>query len=266
MPVFYPLNDSKDTFSYSPPLLEDTMTIFSVYSTSTETHVGDIFSMFSSVPYGLWAGILVCFMIFAFVSSVGRHLLRKSHSGVWMSVCTFLDQDTHQDYYPEDAKYFAILSTTVMCGLFFIMAFRGGCVSTDLVTIDPPLVVDSYDYIVENGIETGFSKITPEWEKFKNSPKGSLEQKMFQRSFQVSFSPQTFINLLGGLISQKKVIVGRPFIARLAAMANLAMDSWPMDCGTFVGADMHHSKKYSTVFVSNIKHKNSPLTIYGDTL
>ena len=265
MPVFFPLNDSKDSFAYSPPLAEDTMTIFSVYNTTTESHVGDVFSMFASVPISLWIGFFICFSAFSFVSYLGGRLLNKAHSSIWMSICTFFDQDTHQDYYPSSARYFAILCSVTMMGLFFIMTYRGGCVSTDLVTIDKPIVIKTYDDIIERGVTTGFGSITPEWGMFANSPRGSKERKIFENSFEVDFSPNTFVNLLEGLVHQKKCIIGRPFIANIAAMANVAAPSWIKECVCYVAPDPH-AKKYTTVFVWSPNYKDPGMIRYANTL
>ena len=265
MPVFFPLNDSKNSFAYSPPLVEDTMTIFSVYNTTTESHVGDVFSMFASVPRSLWIGFFISFVVFAFVSYLGGRLFKKSHSGVWLSVCAFLDQDSHQGYYPSSARYFAILCSVNTMGLFFIMAYRSGCVSTDLVTIDKPIVIKTYDDIIERGVTTGFASITPEWGMFANSPRGSKERKIFENSLEIDFSPNTFFRLLEGLIRQKKCIISRPFIANIAAMANVAAPSWIRECACYVAPDPH-AKKYTTVFVWSPKNKGSTLYRYTNTL
>lgn len=256
MPVMYPMADpSGEIFSYTPVLMEDTMTIFSIYNTTTETHVGDIFSMFSSVSTLLWIGFILTFFALALVSSIGGRLVKKSHSGFWMSLCTLLEQDTHQDYFPTGARYFAVLSSSVMVGLFFIIQYRGGCVSTDLVTIDKPIVIKTYDDIIERRVIAGFSQKTPEWGKFAAAPRGSKERKIFERSEPVSFGGN-FEASLRELIDQKKCVIGRPFIATLSALAHLALPNFPDECACFVGADPQ-AKKYTMVFVIDPRQKDS---------
>lgn len=221
--------------------------------------------MFASVPQSLWIGFFISFISFAFVSYLGSRLLRKSHSGVWMSVCTFLDQDSHQDYYPSSARYFAILCSITMMGLFFIMAYRSGCVSTDLVTIDKPTVIKTYDDIIERGVTTGFASVTPEWGTFANSPRGSKERKIFENSLEIDFSTKTFFSLFEGLIRQRKCVISRPFIASIAAMSNVAAASWTKESACYVAPDPH-AKKYTTVFVRSSNFKSSPLNRYVNSL
>lgn len=249
MPVFYPLNDSKHSFAYSHPIWEDTMTIFSVYNTTTQSHIGDVITMFGSVPVPIWIGFLVCFSIYCLISYVGTYIMeRHSSNPIWMSVCTFLDQDNHPDYYPSKQNFFAILCSVTMIGLFFIMTFRDNYVSTDIITVDKPVVISTYDDIIEHGVHTGFASITPEWEIFKNAPLGSKEREIFERSFEINFSATTFLSLLEGLINQKKCIIGRPFIAKLVAVANVASLTWIDECECYVAPDPE-AKKYAVTFV-----------------
>lgn len=122
IPVYYPLIDPEEEyFFYTGNIYEDTMFIFSGYRISNQQHVGDLFSMFTMVPYGLWVGYFVSFIAFVCVSRLGTRLLREKYSSFWMTTCAFLDQDN----YPSTSRFVAVLSFVVMVGMFFMMAYAG---------------------------------------------------------------------------------------------------------------------------------------------
>ena len=69
-----------------------------------------------------------------------------------------------------------------MLSTFFILSYATNSMSTDLVTIDKPVVVRSYDDVIDKDITSLMINQLPEYGKFKTAPTGSKEGKMFKKS------------------------------------------------------------------------------------
>ena len=77
MPVYYPLRDDKNAIEMTPPFIEDTMTMISMYNVTTAQKKVDLSHMYQSIPITLWLGLVVSFAIFAFLLSIGLKLFKR---------------------------------------------------------------------------------------------------------------------------------------------------------------------------------------------
>lgn len=253
MPVYYPLIYPDDSFTYTPIVYEDIMTIFSAYNVTNGTQTGDLFEMFTQVPYGLWIGYFVSFFAFVFISLIGSRILKQKYSSFWMTTCAFLDQDN----FPTDSLFVSVLSTAVMTGMFFMMTYAGNSMSTDLVTVEKPVVITTYDQVIDRGIKTIYTKVLPEWERFSNAPPGSTEWKLFQNSYEASLTPSNADKFRSGLLNQEFIFVSRPLVAFGAALSVIGFPGWPKTGRAYVAPDPH-AKKYTNVFVLRSSLKGTP--------
>lgn len=165
VPVYGPLADPQDRFSYSTPLYEDAMFFLSCYNVSSNEVYGDVISMFQQIPLGLWIGYLASFFIFVTVSYLGSLVLKQAYSSLWMTVCAFLDQDN----FPSTTKFVSVLSFVVMVAMFFLMSYSTNSIGTDLVTTDTPIAIKTYDDIINRKVTMFFTNVLPEYQKFKNA-------------------------------------------------------------------------------------------------
>ena len=185
-PIYYPINDPNGDFIYSI-VTEDTITIASFYNMSSESHEGNIFSMFQSVPFELWIGYGTSFFVFVTVCYVGSWLLKQRLSALWNITCAFLDQDN----FPTTSLFIAILSTVIMLCSFFMESYATNSMSTDLVTIDKPVIVNSYQDIIDREILIGLVEQMPEYAAFKDAPDGSMEAQMFKHAHVLTLVKET---------------------------------------------------------------------------
>lgn len=94
IPFYFPLdNDPEGEVCYLPMVYEDTMTFVSGYRATTQSHEGDLYKMFTMVPYQLWIGYFVTFVTFVTLLLVGSKLLKEKYPSTWLTICAFLDQD-----------------------------------------------------------------------------------------------------------------------------------------------------------------------------
>ena len=81
-----------------------------------------------------------------------------------MTTCAFLDQDN----FPSNTLFVSVLSTIVMTGMFFIMTYAGNSMSTNLVTVEKPSTIGSYDDILDRNLKLLYTKVLPEFERFSS--------------------------------------------------------------------------------------------------
>lgn len=128
------------------------MTILSIYNKTDENsgRTTDILYMFNTIPIVLWICLLCSYLTFIAVLRLGHRLIdRRSRSdATWITTCAFLDQDN----FPINRKYLLILSLFMSTGIFFAVSFLTNSVSTDLVVMETPIVIQSYDDILERNI------------------------------------------------------------------------------------------------------------------
>lgn len=110
----------------------------------------DILFMFNTIPIGLWICLLCSFLTFISVLRFGHRLLdRRSRSdATWITTCAFLDQDN----FPTHRHYILLLSCFMSIGVFFAVNFLTNSVGTDLIVIEQPITVKSYDDIISRNI------------------------------------------------------------------------------------------------------------------
>ena len=233
------------------------MTIYSSYNISTKELYGDVLSMFSGVPKELWIGVAVCFLTFVCLSAAGARALNQKYSSLWMTICAFLDQDN----YPLDSTFVSALSTVVMIGMFFIYAFGTNCMGTDLVTIDKPIVLTSYDDIIEKNVTSIFVKALPEWERFKSATKGTKERTLFDRMKFAEINVDFLLRLQKTHLSQSTVTIGRPVLATAAALMGVGLPGLPSTARAYVAPD-EQATKYTNVFIFSTRLRGTPLEKY----
>lgn len=235
------------------------MTILSAYNTTNKVHVGDLFSMFTMVPYGLWIGYFVSFLIFFAVTRMGAKILRQRYSSFWMTTCAFLDQDN----FPTDSLFITVLSFVVMLGMFFMMNYAGNCMSTDLITIENPIVIKTYNDIINKKIVTAFTAASPEYGIFAQANPETKEGQLFANKVEFTPGPQDSPKFASIAYNQNGVIVIRRPVAEAVGMfylwyfANVEKQFNTPNIRFYVGADEEYSKRYNNVFVISGKLRNT---------
>lgn len=248
VPVYYPLNDPGEKIIYSSVISEDTMAIGSFYNVSSSSHEGNLFSMFTTVPIGLWIGYVASFVAFVMACCIGSWVLRQRYSALWNIARAFLDQDN----FPTTSMFISALSFIVMLCSFLMMSYATSSMSTDLVTIDKAIIIQSYQDIIDRNISTVLVKQMPEYGAFESAPAGSKEAKIFKNAYAFAFGKYKSEKLH----SQETVIIGRPHVVTAFARVAVAKSIFPKDGRMLISTD-EEAKKYSNVFVLSSKWKGS---------
>ena len=257
MPFYYPVYDPEERIINIQMIHEDTMTMVSFYTVSKNFHQGDLFSMFTTVPLELWISYVVSFFIFVIVSHVGSWLLRKHYSAFWNTLCAFLDQDN----FPTDSLFIETLSFVMMLCSFFILSYATNSMGSDLVTVDKPYVVKSYDDIIDRNIKVMVHQELPEYNKFMHAMKGTMEYEL---------SKNVRPNILGvpydqGYYSQELVAIGRSPAVETTARLRVSKESFPNGMHVYVAPD-ERASKYTNVFVSSTKWRGKPVEKFAKRL
>lgn len=253
MSVYYPMPDPHDNFWYTTILYEDIMTMLSAYSTNTEYHQGTLLNMITDVPCGLWIGYVVSFIVFASVALMASRILKVITDPIWLTICAFLDQDN----YPTGTVFMNIMSVVNMVGIFFMMSYIGNMMSSDMVTVDVPHALSTYDDAIRNdSVGCAIFPITSEWERFANSLKGSKERRLFEKRIPVSFAEKDALAMIEQFWGKKMVVLARTLVTRSVALAYVYLGNLDESMRALISTDPD-AKKYANVFIFSAEWKSS---------
>ena len=122
---------------------------FAVFTTPRMNHTKGMCSRcFSAVPIGIWIGSMISFCLFVALLTVGTHLLRCPYPSLWTIISAFLEQYS----FPFGSRFVTIVSLLTATSLFFILNYGKNTMRTELVVVDEPIVVRTYDDIIERKI------------------------------------------------------------------------------------------------------------------
>lgn len=169
--------DSNDSMIPSPIINDDTTKIGSFYNVTTTSHEGNLLSMFTAIPLGLWIGYLAAFFIFVSITYLGSYILKHSYSCLWNTVRAFLDQDN----FPINSRFISTFSVVVMVSMFFLLSYLTNSMGTELVTIDKPTSITSYKQIIEKKIGIVISEQYALYDMLRSAEVGSIEHELFKQ-------------------------------------------------------------------------------------
>lgn len=205
--------------------IENVMTIISGYNfTQNSTSLG-ILSTYTSIPTSIWICLLLSYLIFILIFSIGSKLMKQNSDSVWTTFCAFI----HQNPFPSMNKYIGSLSAITMISLFFVISFILNSIGTELVVTEKPSVLTSYRDIVYNDVKVAFSNKYPERQKFGEFEAGSLEYKIYENGFSFKLSPSTIPKIIGPILNQRTVLIGRESLTDTLGyvLLHTCKDSYP---------------------------------------
>lgn len=177
------------------------MTLCSGYRINEIHNEGKLLTMFTTVPHGLWIGYLMSLLFFICLSIYGIRKLKQSYPSIWTLTSVFLEQY----YFPSGSCFINVISFVVSVSVYFMITFAKNSMKTDLVTIDKPFVITTYDQIIDHKIEVAFLKVVPEGGKFQNAPSGSKQHALFTNHIYIRLTPSTINWLIKEMIEQRFV-------------------------------------------------------------
>ena len=171
-------------FSYSPIIMEDEFYMISMYRKNNQTKFKDLIEMFN-YPIGLWAAIIVSLLLFICTLVVGRWFLEKKKGivePIWIVSMFTLDQD----YLNESNSFLYLLSTCLSFACFFITTYLLNNMRTDLVVIQDPIVLGSYQDVIDKPDAMPlFLNGWPDYEEFKYAPRNSVPSNLWKHAEKV---------------------------------------------------------------------------------
>lgn len=265
-PLYYPVQDDDELLEMASPFHEDTMTMTSMYNITTTRKTVDISHMYQSIPITLWLGLILSFAVYTLILQIGMRIMvaepktpkgrkeiigqqgRKSNPrSTWIMARAFLSHPS----FPAGGNFITSISLSSCIAIFFIMCYINGNVSTDLVVIDRPHTLNSYQDAIDADAITLLCSMLPEFYKFTRAPAGSIERKLVKRvqTYKMSLDISGVQRVL---FHQEAVLVGRQTINDIFALATLDLtQSTPLRALRVIDPQ---AKKFTNVFVFN---KNS---------
>ena len=177
-----------------PVFFSDKIQILSTYKVDNHDSTPGIFATFDAFDVNALSLILNFFVILVVLISLTYILERKSLSRririkgrrfklrfvPWFIFRFFVKQ------YPSLPGNMTALKLLLTCCLltfsFFVTFFYSSMIKTDMVTVKAPLVIASYQDIVDDpAIEPYIRHNFDEYKSFKNAPSGSLKKKIWER-------------------------------------------------------------------------------------
>ena len=182
-PVEYPIKDF-DRIDPGQIVYEGPLTILSMYKVDDNHSIvyqDFLESSLHSFDMGVWSAVFVTFLVF-----VGLLILRKCFNGIKDSTGYSATFETFSRMIGQDITDFndrpgKLISIVMTVGFFLIIAFYFNCMSTDLVVVDKPQVINNYrDIMRRKDMTVGFFAITYDINEFKDAEAGSIQHEFWQ--------------------------------------------------------------------------------------
>ena len=181
LPVEYPIKDF-DRVDPGQIIFEGPLTILSMYKVEDKYSIvyqDFLESSLKSFDMSVWSAVVVTFLVF-----VGLLILRKclnsvknntGYSATFETFSHMIGQDITQ-FHDRPGKVISIVMTV---SFFFIIAFYFNCMSTDLVVVDKPQVINNYRDIMRKKNMTSFA-FTYDYNEFKDAEARSMQHEFWQ--------------------------------------------------------------------------------------
>lgn len=153
MPHTYP--DDYDNITQGYLMSEQKVNLFSIYYNNMVTKERPLLMMIDSFPLGLWLLIILTFSIFTFILYIQakiRTKLKKKNkkSQLQLANSAFFEVLFHFiKLHKINSKRKKIMSFTVSLASFFLIFFLTSMIKTDLVVIEEPPIIESYEDMIK---------------------------------------------------------------------------------------------------------------------
>ena len=209
---------------YSAPVFEEFLMVLSFYNYTEHMAETDLLDAYLQFPLSYYQSIFFTFTAFVLTwkycaraasklsRRVRRQLRRSRLPSYWIMVCAILDQDQ----YPKVSRVaFTILSFCF--SLFFFITidcFILNGMTTDLVVIEEPATVASYDQVIaREGLEVVFLRGSDEMAFFRDAEEGSKERQIWdKRMVMDGISLDSLGQVMATGLDQKTVSIFRDWV------------------------------------------------------
>lgn len=188
------------------------MTLLSMYNVTHNQWKQNAVYMFSSVPITLWLALLLIFVTYVIVDSIGLKLLNGSTSLtgiVWKITRALLNQPIFKPQNLFTSTAWAIASVA----LFFCTAYFCQTLRASMVVVEEPTAIKSYDEAIDRAIDVVIEKSWPEYSRMEQLSESSKEYQLFKKRNGKKVQDSTY-----SVIQQKSVIFGRDTVSKMYAL------------------------------------------------
>ena len=258
----YPL---KGDFLYSPILNEENLMILSTYNVSKMSSTKDIIFMFTEYSGVMWLQIFSVLLAIAIIMSIANWFSQKRFKFldfVWTVLMFALDVD----YLKEINNFLMVLSIFLSFFCFFTTQYLLNSISTDMIVIPDPIVIQSYQDIIDHDqVSPGFVKGWQDYEDFKFAEEGTIGKKVWLKglkmeqlrneSFLMDLEPHALLRRRRLILNQKLASIASNYLIRFAAgsLARALTDQDDYrDTRILISTDPSQ-KPYSVIFAGSSK-------------
>ena len=225
--------ENTDMVQYTVPIYDHFLVIVCSYNYTERMVRSDLMDAYLQFPYSYYSSLLLTLIGFIVAWKTCARLAGKLSSQVrdelenartpawWIMVRAILDQDQ----YPNVSKVaFSILSFCVSL-LFFVAVdcFMLNTMSADLVVIEEPAVIRSYEDIVNrNGLRVLFFKGMDEESFFNAAKEGTLEYEVWKRRWvHDNGKMDTVSKVSQPIFDQTAIAIAREWMVKTSVISGL---------------------------------------------
>lgn len=146
-------------------------------------------------------------------------------------------------------------SIAVSLPIFLVINYINSNVSTDLVVVDKPETINSYDDVINSDMKVFMARIFTEWQKFDESPVGSIQHRLSKNIVKFNFYGDDFPRIFTYASRKEGVLLGRGVATTAVGLGilNTMCDNNPS--ARWLSLIDTNAKKYTNVIIVN---KNAP--------
>ena len=277
MPVEYPIYDYNKVnpiqIIHEGPL--DIMSNYKVEDKESIIYADLLESSLKSFDINVWYAVLLCFFVFSGLLLLRIFLdKRKKYtlSPIFETFCHMIGQDSTEF---EDISG-ELISVLMTIGFFLILVHYLNLMSTDLVVVTKPHVIDTYrDIMDEKDITVAFMAVTYDADEFEEAEEGTIQEefwKMFSKNHMTLDSardPMEGGKFMEKVMKQKGVLLVTSMMSQVMLDASCKMLEGIKGENTMLGQTYSwlgtdpDGKQHTTGLITNHGLNEDPLIIKG---
>ena len=179
--VEYPIKDYNKVdpvqVFYEGPL--SILSIYKVDDKESIEYTDLLVNSLKSFDMTIWSVIILTFVVFAGLLFLWNPLeCTKGHSCLFETFCHMIGQES-TNFEDRSGR---LISLTMTVSFFFILAFYLNLMSTELVVVNKPHVINNYrDIINAEDMTVAFSALTYDVVEFEEAEEGTIQEKLWKK-------------------------------------------------------------------------------------
>lgn len=217
---------------YTVPIMEEFLTTMSAYNVTDRMESGDLIDAYLAFHWSYYVSLVVTLAIFIMVWRMcEKYCFRyrpKQKTEIqnarlppsWIMTCAILDQDQF-----PNITHIAFKALSLLFSLFFFITidcFMMNIMSTDLVVIEIPQVIRTYQDFLDRNAKIIFMEGWDENNFFEHAPEGSLEKQLWDKRYMIrTVNVETMSAIREPILRQEMALVLRDWFGLSAASFGL---------------------------------------------